>query len=203
MVGQVYFNRFWQNVISLQLIDASCYDLWLYIIAATFTLFFKFLHANVTRKFRNIDIYIFKDITWILSIFALMRSRWYRWDEWQGVDRYWQTTFENKGEWNIIRRISPVCSQRRLRLVTRRPYEICTVKSGTGVSPLCDSFDLSLSMLHGDVDMWEQPDRFKDLATRTVVNFDWVLSWEVILCSSKLLIKYDGARIKINFRSNE
>jgi len=48
-----------------------------------------------------------------------------------------------------------------------------------------------------------QPDRCKDLASRTVVGFDWTRNREVILRSLRLLIKYDGARIKINFISNK
>jgi len=51
--------------------------------------------------------------------------------------------------------------------------------------------------------MREHPDRCKDLAYRTVVGFDWAQNREVILCSLRLLIKYDGARIKINIRSNK
>jgi hypothetical protein len=41
-------------------------------------------------------------------------------------------------------------------------------------------------------DMWQQPVRCKDLASRTEVGFDWAQNKEVILCSLRLLIKYDG-----------
>ena len=58
-------------------------------------------------------------------------------------------------------------------------------------------------MLRNYVDMWEQPDRCKDLDSRTVFGFDWAQKREVILCSLRLLIKYDGARIKINFISKK